>query len=225
MAICSLNISITTADAEQYAKITDYNTYIYRTPSLIDNYQNKICLVEPTYFVKVLSIGSNYFKVEYNGITGFIDKTNVHLTSFTPVNPYPNAVSIVTGNICNLRSSPEIKPLNAIASIPKNSTTLTYIGRIYGEEAIDFGGNTWYYVKYNNMYGYIYNRYIDSISSIFKNTENISNDDSIISTIKPLSNNELIVIVSILSIPFIIVLCVLYFPTKSREKSHIKHKE
>ncbi|MBO7219392.1 MAG: hypothetical protein J6V40_05410, partial [Clostridia bacterium] len=171
------------------------------------------------------SIGSNYFKEEYNGITGYIDKTNVHQTHFTPINPYPNTVNIITGNICNLRSTPEIKPLNAIASIPKNSTTLIYIGRIYGEEAIDFGGNTWYYVKYNNMYGYIYNKYIDSISSIFKNTENVPIDDSFINTIKPLNNDELIVIISILSIPFIIVLCVLYFPTKSRGKSNIKHKE
>ena len=209
----------------KYAKITDYNTYIYKTPSLIDNYQNKICLVEPTYFVKVLSVGSNYFEVEYNGITGFIDKTNVHLSNFTPVTPYPNGISIITGDICNLRSTPEIKPLNAIVSIPKHTTTLGYIGRIYGEEAMDFGGNTWYYVKYNNQYGYIYNKYIDSISSIFKNTENVTSENNLIDSIKPLTNSDIIVIVSTLSIPFIIILCVLYFPTKYRVKSHIKHKE
>ena len=225
MAIISINTNIVSADSFKYAKINDYSTYIYKTPSLINNYQNKICLVEPTYFVKVISVGSNYFEVEYNSIRGYIDKTNVHLTASIPNTPYPTNVTMITGNTCILRNTPEVTSLNAIASIPKNTTSLTYIGRIYGQEAMDFGGNTWYYVKYNNTYGYVYNKYIDSISSIFKNTESAIDYDSIINIPKPLNQSELVFYIIILSIPFLVVLCILYFPTKQRAKNNFKHKE
>ena len=65
--------------------------------------------------------------------------------------PYPSNIKIVVGFDCNLRSSPTTKTnvSNIISVVNAGETNLQFIGRVFSEEAIDFGGTTWYYVNYN----------------------------------------------------------------------------
>ena len=224
VAISTHNFGICYANMSNFARVTSYYTYIYKTKSFLEDYNNILCLAETTYFVKILENTDTYCKVEYNGIVGYVDLDKITKVSGTPLMPYPNNVTIVTANTCNLRSSPKTEENNILTTIPKNTTSLTFIGRTIGEEAIDFGGNTWYYVKYNSTYGYIYNKYVESISSIFKNTETLDETINLESPKNPITSVETITYIIILSIPFLVILCILYIKPIKREKTSIKHK-
>ena len=50
---------------------------IFRTNSTSTSIDNIICLAEETYFVEIISDYDTLYKVEYNGIIGFIKKTDV----------------------------------------------------------------------------------------------------------------------------------------------------
>lgn len=217
MAIFNYNIGVIYADSSEYGRVSAYYTTIYKTPSLTNDISNTICFADTTYFVKILSSNTDSYHIEYNGITGYVKKSNITLVSGTPLMPYPNDITILTGSICHLRSSPTVESSNIIATIPSNTTTLRYIGKAVGDEAMDFGGNTWYYVSYEDKMGYIYNKYIESISSIFANTESLDTIDES-TPINTLTDTETYIYIIVLSIPFVVILCILYFPPKRRDK-------
>ena len=222
--MCNYNsLSIAKANIVQYGRVDSVYTHIYKTPTPNESIENIYCYAENTYFVEILSSISNYYKVNYNGITGYVKKSNIKAVNSTPLMPYPKDIVMCTATLCNLRASPNITSTNILTTIPKNTTNIRFIGRTTGEEVLDFGGTTWYYIEYGNYVGYIYNKYIESISAIYENTENTESIDSTYTEINPISNSETLIYIIILSIPFIIVLCILYFPPKPRHKT-TKHK-
>ena len=223
----STHVDTSYADSNIYGRIDSTYTYIYPSPSLSNTTTDAICMIESTYYVEILEdVNSYYYKVHYNGIVGYVSKDNISLVSGTPMIPYPNNIVIVTKDRCNLRSSPDTTSNNIICLIPENTSTLVFLGRTTGAEVVDYGGNTWYYVEYNGYKGYIYNKYIDTITSIYKNTEDLPplKIDSITAPIHPLSSMDIVIYIVILSIPFVIILCILYIPPKRRQYSNAKHK-
>ena len=177
--ISLFNTTIVSADSN-YARIID-STYLYKNDTLSDEIDNIICIVEKTYFVEIISEHEEYFHVHYNGISGYIKKSFVREITNTPSTPYPDNIKLTIESPCNLRSSPTIvkQPGNVIATLPAGENNFTFIGRIFSDEAIDFGGTTWYYVKYNDEYGYIYNKYVKSITPIYENIEEVTYKDSL----------------------------------------------
>ena len=199
--------------------------YLYKTPNNNDNTNNIYCIIEKSYFVKIIESIDNYYSVFYNGINGFVKKNDVKEIINTPQTPYPNNIKIVIGNNCNLRSSPTTNSNtnNIIDTLKSGETNITFIGKIFSEEAIDFGGTTWYLVKYNNSYGYIYNKYVKSITPIIENPENASYKTYLNSDIgNPITNIPSLVMVIILFIPCIFVLIILYLPNR-KNKNQKKH--
>ena len=159
--LCFLNINKTPVLAKNnYARVINL-TNLYKSTNG-DDLSDIICIVEKTYFVEIISETSNVLKVNYNGICGYVRKNDVKVTLSNPLTPYPSNIKIVVGFDCNLRSSPTTKTnvSNIISVVNAGETNLQFIGRVFSEEAIDFGGTTWYYVNYNGEYGYIYNKYI-----------------------------------------------------------------
>lgn len=190
-----------------------------------NNINNIICIVEKTYFVEILSELENYYKVNYNNVFGYVKKNDVALISNTPSTPFPYNIKLTTASDCNLRSSPTIKSTtnNIISTVPKGESNITFIGRIFSDEAIDFGGTTWYYVKYKDNYGYIYNKYIKSITPIYENTEtSIPYTESNETIINPITHTPSLLIIIILFIPCIIILLILYLPRKFHKKVKVK---
>lgn len=207
------------ASKPSYAQIKNSNTYLYKSAEQ-GSTTNKWCLIEKSYFVKILNnYNSEFYKVEYNGINGFVRKDEIVLVNEIPLNPYPQNITFsTTSTSCYLRSAPKIKDVtdNTLAVIPSNSTGLKYIGKIIGEEAIDFGGSIWYLTNYNNQLGYVYSGYTTSITPISENIEQVTkfkgND---FSKINPLTNIECLIIIAISLIPCVIILFLLYAPKKS----------
>lgn len=215
------------ATTTQYAQIKNSNTYLYKSAEL-NTYQNKWCLIENSYFVKILNnYNSDFYKVEYNGLTGYVLKNEITLINEIPQTPYPNNISFKIGqNGCYMRTSPQIKEVinNTICTVPSN-TKLKYLGKIIGEEAVDLKGSIWYLTEYNGNIGYIYSGYTHSINAINTNMEAVTTyTNETISTINPLTNMECIIIIIITLIPCLIILYLLYKPKKLK-KINIKPKK
>ena len=227
---CGIFANCIYAKSPQWAQIKNSNTYLYKSAELNSSINNKWCLIENTYFVKILNnYNSEYYKVEYNGINGFVKKTEIYLVNETPTMPYPSTTTFAVGKTnCYMRSKPQIKDntYNTICVVPANTTGLKYIGKTIGEEAIDFKGCVWYLAEYNGCVGYIYSAYTTSINPIKENVEQVSvfvgND---FSKINPLTNLTCVVLIVITLIPCLIILFMLYFPRHNKVKQQVKVKK
>lgn len=209
------------AQTPSYAQIKNSNTYLYKSAEF-NAVNNKWCLIENTYFVKILNnYNSECYKVEYNGITGFVKKSEITLVNETPVNPYPNNITFSIGKTsCYMRLTPQIKEItdNTVCVVPANTTGLKYVGKIIGEEAVDFKGSIWYLTEYDGNLGYVYSGYTTSISSVPENIEQVSlftGED--FSKINPLTNVTCIILITLTLIPCLFILFMLYSPKKSKK--------
>lgn len=220
------------AKSPHYAQIKNSSTYIYKSAELNESISNKLCLVENSYFVKILNnFNDIFYKVEYNGITGYVKKENVTLINNTPNKPYPNDIYFnIKNTSCYFRSSPKIKDSinNTICTIAAGTKNLRYIGKIIGEEAIDFNGTIWYLTEFNGVLGYVYSAYTTAITTIFENTEQVSLFTGYdYSKVNPLTNTTCIFVILVTLIPFLIILFLIYLPRKKlniESNSKIKQK-
>lgn len=205
------------ASTPKYARAVNGNVNIYKLSTDDISIDNVICIVEKTYFVEIISETANDYKVNYNGITGFVKKNDVVLVSGTPTTPFPVGINLVLGSNCNLRKTPTTKSStsNVISTLNKNENSITFIGRVFSDEVIDFGGNTWYYVISNGEKGYIYNQYLKSASPIYPNTEELSvYKSNEFTSINPISEPSSIFIITLLFIPCVAILIILYLPIR-----------
>lgn len=212
--------------SSKFARIIETTT-VYKNPSNSEDISNIYCLAEKTYFVKILSEFEDFYEVEYNEIIGYVKKNDVKEITNTPSTPYPYNIKLTLNSPCNLRKNPTTKTSNnIITSLQMNESNFTFIGRVFADEAIDFGGSTWYLVKYNGEYGYIYNKYVKSISPIYDNTENVVYADKLSTNIQnPITSTPTIIIVLLLLLPCLLILAILYLPRKQKTKKHSHIKE
>lgn len=218
------NYSIIAVASTKYARI-EKSTHIYKNMVENNNIENIICIGEKTYFVEIIANYDNFFKVNYNGISGFVKKTDVKEITNIPSTPYPINIKLSIQNTCNLRSTPTTKSdiNNVVTTLNTNESDFIFIGRVFSEEAIDFGGSTWYFVNYKGKYGYIYNKYIKSISPIFENTEEVTYIQNKIEKIdNPITHTPSLIIIIVLSIPLIATLFLMYLPPKKHKSKSIK---
>lgn len=216
--ILELSPNTITLASSRYARI-ESSTQIYKTLSSTDNISNILCLAERSYYVEIVGNYNEYFRVNYNGINGFVKKNDVKEVSSTPSTPYPYNIKLTLGSNCNLRSTPTTNSStnNIIATLYAGEDNFTFVGRIYSEEAIDFGGSTWYYVNYQGTYGYIYNKYVKSITPIYENTENYIYLTATTEKIdNPITHTPSLILIIILLIPSILILVILYLPKKRK---------
>lgn len=206
-----------------FARIIDDSTYLYKTASTDNSIKNIICAMENTYYVEILlTYDEDFYKVNYNGISGFVLRKNVKKVSGIPENPYPHDVDMLTiNNNVYLRSTPEKTDTNNLTIIPSNTTKLKYIGKVYGEQVDDFRQNIWYFVEYEGIFGYIYGEYLKSVSSVHPNIEQLSylNNSDFDDVINPLSDGTCAIIITLLLLPTLIIIFLIYKkPTKRKEK-------
>jgi len=197
--------------SQGYARITTSYAYLYKTASKeIEN--NIICYLEETYFVFInLDYNEEFYKVTYNNTSGYVLKDTVTKVYGTPTKPNPTTKLTTISNKCYLRSTPKITENNIITVITENCTDLEYIGKIYGEEAIDYQGNLWYLVNYYGVSGYIYSKYISYIRPIAINNEIIEEtSNNLKKNPTPLTNLECGIIITILTLPIIFVIFIMY---------------
>lgn len=199
----------------------EQNINLYKLTTNSDELTDILCIVEKSYFVEIISDNGDNYRVNYNGVTGYVKKNDVKEVLNTPNTPYPYNIKLVLGSDCNLRSTPTTKSQvsNIITSLQSGESEITFIGRIFSDEAIDFGGTTWYYVYYQGNYGYIYNKYVKSITPIYENTEeSIYKSDSSTTVQNPITHTPSLIIIIIMLIPCILILFILYLPRNINKK-------
>ncbi len=203
-----------------YARITRPMTYLYiHATSEIEN--NVICYLEESYFVEItLDYNSDFYKVNYNGISGYVQKNSVTPIIGTPINPYPTPSMTTIDTKCYLRSSPTTAVDNIVTVVPESCTDLHYIGKLFGEEAIDYQGKLWYYVSYFGVNGYIYSQYVYTIGNIAMNSEVFdATSGNLAKNPTPLSIMECGIIIAILCIPAIAIVILMYRTPKAAKES------
>lgn len=225
LSVANIPTSTTSAKDIKFARATE-PTNLFKLSTTTNDLNEVICIIEQSYFVEIINDNGDNYKVNYNGQIGFVKKNDVQAVQGIPNTPFPNNIKIIVGSTCNLRSSPTTKSSsnNIITTVYANETNLIFIGRIFADEAIDFGGTTWYLVKYGEYTGYIYNKYIKSITPIYENIEQINLFTEPISTnTNPLVYTPSLIIIILLLLPVIAILLILYLPRKQFKKDKKPH--
>jgi hypothetical protein len=209
--------------ASKYAQVQT-STNIYKLTSTSDSIQNVFCIAEKSYFVEILGEYDNTYRINYNGISGYVKKHDVREIIGHPVTPYPQNITLTIASDCNFRSSPFSRndANNIITTLKAGQSDFTFIGRIFSEEAIDFGGTTWYFVNYQGQYGYIYNKYVKSITPIYENQEKVNYTKHTNELINPITHTPSIIIIIILFLPCLGILIILYLPRKYTHRTKPK---
>lgn len=234
--LVSIFVISSSIDAEQvstnqtsgYAIINDNNCYFYRTINANSMFSDRFFLLEKSYFVKILENANNdYYKAEYNGIVGYVQKKDIEFVEEVPLNPFLEGITfdIYSGSSVSLRTEPTTQ--NGIGTIlttlPAGKKDLTYYGKITGEENIKGLGNIWYYCSYktsedNEIFGYIYSPQTLNLSPITENSEivtTVSVKDYIpVSSLLYLNLSTKNLIILALTLPTIVIIYLFIKPTK-----------
>jgi len=192
----------------EYARILE-STALYKDELSLDN-SNIICLLEPTYFVEIISdYNDSFYFVSYGGMNGYVFKDKIKLVDSTPQTPFPNIKLTTFSNKCNLRSLPNSSG-TVLVPITAN-TEVSYIGKVYGEAVMDYNGEIWYLIDYLGIKGYVYNGYFSNFPIVAPNTEEIAfleGNDFV--AVNPLSNESCLIIIILILIPSILILILLF---------------
>lgn len=218
---------VNTTQTSGYACIKSNNCYLYKYLADNPSLTSKYFLLEKSYFVKVIeSADEDFFKVEYNGILGYVKKSQVDFVEEIPELPFLENITfdIYSASNVELRNEPSTK--NGIGSIlisvPSGQKDLTYYGKITGEESINGLGNIWYYCSYNfegkDIFGYVYAPLTLNLSPICENSQILT--PVTITNYVPLNNllylnvNTRNLIILVITLPAIYILYLFVKPSK-----------
>ncbi|MFA5758643.1 MAG: hypothetical protein WC942_04700 [Clostridia bacterium] len=234
----------TFAEKVYYARISYENVYLYRTASENNDYANLYFKLPRSYFVKLTGESGDFFSAEYIDISGFVLKSQVQCIKEVPQKAYLTDItySIVGNSNCRIRYEPNTRlgSYSQVGLIPLNDNTPVYYGSIDGDLAIASGGTIWYYTKYvssqNTVYGYVYAFLTGNLTKITDNTETVTILDSIsfteqnnqntgLNLVQIFSSTEQIIIIVLMAIPAVILIYLLFKPSRTFNKSTIKRIE
>ena len=215
-----------------YALVKNNNCYLYKY--IVENplFSNKYFLLEKTYYVKVIeNADENFYKVEYNDITGYVKKNEIEFVKETPENPFLENITfdIYSGSSVELRNEPSTQGGvgSIITTIPAGQKNLFYYGKIAGEESIKGLGNIWYYCSYTlsngvSVKGYVYSPLTINLSAINENNEQLTTvsvkNYVPINSLLYLNLSTKNIIIILLSIPSLFVVYLFVKPTKILKK-------
>ena len=171
----------------------------------------------------------DFYKVEYNGIDGYVKKSAVKLMDGTPQTPYAQAsFNLFVPYNLHQNASSSSTPLTQIDT----NSTLYYIGAKTGEQ-LNSSSNKWYYTYLERngeiVYGYVFSGITDNLTNIPINnesfdiiTEDYLNGSS--TNISSLSNGTKIILIIAIALPSIMILYFLVKPSKLLQPKKRKHK-
>ncbi len=178
MAILPLPLKSHFAFASQnksiYAKVENNDVFLYSNPK--NNNESKLFELPNSYFVRLIeNAGDDFYYCVYKDVYGYVKKSEVTAMKGTPVNPFvESSFRVYAPEGLGLYSVPQLSEQFKKVTIPYLTDTLTYYGKIIGQEAIPEKSSMWIYCKYNyetNAYGYVYSVFCDKLPTITTNTE------------------------------------------------------
>ena len=220
------------AASNNFAQIQKANVYLYSSTF------TPIFEIPYSYYVKLLSDSEDeYYNCEYNGITGYVKKSDIQCCSSLTTTPYLENISfrILGLQSAELRSEPSRKKglSTLLTELELYETNFCYIGKLQGEEVVPGRSDIWYYAKYskNNitLTGYIYSGLCDQLTAIPIQEMKTTPIDKHSWLVEPEptpqipanpqfvlpSSNELMIII-VVSLPIIILTLILIFNKKGK---------
>lgn len=229
---------------KNFARITKSNIYFYQSP--IDTEDNKLFCMENSYFVELLEPEEKgFYRAKYKDLEGYVRASDLVFVSGSPQVPYPENINfrVFALSGLNLRSTPieSTGPFNIITKVPYLETNLVFYGLKQGEEVISHKGNQWYYCKYiseeEEYVGYVYSVFCDMLANAPINTEQLDTTDKPIfeepsaptintnDTIATLSKPAQYVIIGLVCLPCLLIVYLLFKPTKISVEENKKKKK
>ncbi len=224
------------ADVLYYARIKYAGAPFLKQATADFSVDNTLFLLPQTYFVEVSEkLGSDFFRASYMNQVGYVRKSDIEFVKGIPTQPFANKLSfrVFAQNGLNLRTSPKESEgiANRVTTIPFLETNLQFIGQVDGEEAISNRGKTWYYCNYyrldETLTGYVYGGYCDMLTTLTLNTEqlevidepnfqqiSVNSPSDVNEGINSLSQTSQIIIIVAVSLPALLILFLLFKPSK-----------
>lgn len=206
-----------------YAKISYQNVYFYSLAE--DQDSHRLFMLPYSYFVKLLANeGEAFYYAQYNDIFGYVKKSAVTPMQGIPQTPYATpSFRVFSMEGIGLYKKPSIYE-EKIATIPYLTDSVVYYGSLQGQELIPDKSDQWFYAKYSSLdtFGYVYSVFCDKLALPPENTESFQpittplfseNEGS-----QPLSSVAMTFIIIGVSLPCLIVLCLLIKPAMLTEK-------
>lgn len=217
---------IARAESENfYAKITAQNTSLYSSP----NTSSALFTLPYSYFVKVDGVDGEFYEATYNGISGYVLKSEVSLMEGEPHSPYFSAqISVFTDHF--LYAQPNSNA-SVVYELVENDF-LTYYGNIIGEKVSD-KSDVWYYSSITKngttYFGYLYSQIANSLPEISINTELFKEvDEDVFSNSPPeftsLSPGTKAILIIAIIIPSVFILFFLIKPSALTKAKPPKEK-
>lgn len=217
---------IARAESENfYAKITAQNTSLYSSP----NTSSALFTLPYSYFVKVDGVDGEFYEATYNGISGYVLKSEVSLMEGEPLSPYFSAqISVFTDHF--LYAQPNSNA-SVVYELVENDF-LTYFGNIVGEKVSD-KSDVWYYSSITKngttYFGYLYSQIANSLPEISINTELFKEvDEDVFSNSPPeftsLSPGTKAILIIAIIIPSVFILFFLIKPSALTKAKPPKEK-
>lgn len=232
------NITTVFANETFFAKAISKNVKLYRSTSGDETFSNVYFVIPQSYYIQIDKCENDlFFFARYIDVYGYVKKSEVQCVGGVPETPFANATFrvFVPGGV-ELRSSPsQSQGINTIEQLGYLETNLKYYGEIEGEEAISNRTQTWFFCKYikngKEYFGYVYNAFCDSLTEIPTNTEvleyidepnftvDVSATPSGEDGLSSLPSATQIVIIIAVCLPCLIIIYLLFRPTKITAKA------
>jgi len=211
------NYAIAESENNFFAKVQSTGVQFCSSPS-----ENSSLFEIPySYFVKVEYVVDDYYKVSYDGLEGYVKKSQVNLMKGKPTKPYANASYSVYISYPLYETPYSTSPIKT--QLDKDAT-LKYYGTKIGEQ-LQEDNKIWYYSCFEKngekIYGYVF-----SLVAFNSPSKNISINDEIFETIsddklfpstsefKNLSVGTKIMLIIAISVPSLLILYFLIKPSK-----------
>lgn len=235
----NINIAVAyQATTIQYGKALQ-NCVMFKTTPISDNINDILFFVPETYFVRIINkISDELLYVQYENFTGYCSADNVEIANFTPTNPVLTDITFDISDKAGTQiwSNPTDQTGRILTTISANTKNITYIASTLGD--IPMGGKTniWYYARYTPasnstlVYeGYIYNESVVNLSNIPNNLEfNLVDNNSLKNTGISLNNPIKIILIVLISLPFIILFALAVYKANKqfkKQKSNILEEQ
>lgn len=232
LALCAslLPVSPALADTVSWVRITQDNTRFYRNPTNMD--ADIMFELEKSYYLKVVSEQSYFYQVELmdndNGfvkIYGYVKKTDVTPCDTVPELPlYPAVYVSVTGS-------------NAILYSACSTASQPLCSVFYGQQLNYYGSMTvanskWYFVKTGETFAYINSAYASAPlinphptplpGEETPEPEPVEPNTDSEKTEQPSQSFDMqIALIILICIPAVIIVVILFIPTRSKPKSAV----
>jgi hypothetical protein len=218
-------------DCQAYAATGTPHIVISGEVWLLNESGEKLFLLPDTYYARINNLDDAYYYVTFNGVSGKVSKNVVSTTGYHIVasgtslemqidSKYIEFVSI------NLKKQPNIASENVVA-LPVTDS-FTFIGQYPTMDGM------WYYVKYNQYYGYIRSERTsipDIRIAAFQPEAEPSSDNSqdniqeenkgLTEFFNGLEGNTLrVIVIAALAVVAILVIFVLFRPKKGRKEKY-----